>query len=100
MKPKSPADEEARREVYKSLFRKAKISIEEYSLRVVWAGESETHPEGYITVIFTGDDLTFESLVDVSRFFGTRQIDISCDNGCSSDPCHERVITVYGALRL
>lgn len=96
----SHADEEARREVYKSLFRKAKISIDEYSLRVVWAGKSDKYPQGYITVTFTGDDLTFDSLVDASRFFGTRQIDISCDHGSGSDPCHKRVLTVYGALGL
>lgn len=38
-----------------------------------------------------------DQLVDT---LGARQIDISCDNGCSSDPCHERVLTIYGALGL
>jgi hypothetical protein len=100
MKPATEAECEERSELYKGLLRKAKISFDEHSLVICWAGTSESHPEGYLIVHFAGDDLTFEALAEASRFLGTRRIDIGCDHGCSSDPCHERVLTFYGALGL
>jgi hypothetical protein len=100
MKPTNRADEEARREVFKGLLRKAKLDFDEYSLMVVWAGENSKHASGYLTVQFTGDTLSFETLAEISRFLGTRKIDLDCDTGCGSDPCHDRTITIYGALGL
>jgi hypothetical protein len=100
MKPASWTEEEARREVYKGLLRKAKLDFDEHSLMVVWAGGDLMYPEGLLMVHFTGDDLTFEVLAEVSRLLGTRKINLSCDSGCSSDPCHERMIHIYGASGL
>lgn len=41
-----------------------------------------------------GGDMTFEVLARVAAAFGTRKIDLGCDCGTGSDPCHQRELYV------
>lgn len=47
----------------------------------------------------SGSDLTFAQLAELSRVFGTKDIDLSCDTGTGSDLCHDGLIIVRGASR-
>jgi hypothetical protein len=91
---------EARIAVFKSFLQRAGLEFDDCSLIVRWKGSDPRFPEGYIAVNFTGDNLTFDVLEKASQLLGTRKIDISCDHGSSSDPCHERLITFWGAVGL
>ena len=67
-------------------------------MMIVWADPMRKEfPDGYLSVNFEGDKLTFADLEQISQLFGTRHIDVGCEHGTGSDPCHERVITIYGA---
>jgi hypothetical protein len=59
----------------------------------------------YLSFIMNGDrvaridvsyknDINFELLEKLVNAFGTRKIDLGCDTGCSSDPCHERLLHI------
>jgi hypothetical protein len=97
MKPETWEAEEAKRDFFKGLLRATDIEFDEYSLLIIWADSTrKNHPEGRIEFNFHGA-LTFEALEQISHQFGTRRIDVGCDHGTSSDPSHERVITIYGA---
>jgi hypothetical protein len=75
--------------------------FDEFSMYVVWADPARKHhPEGHVAFNFGGETLTFEMLEQVSHLFGTRCIDVGCEHGTGSDPCHESVITIYGAQGL
>ena len=96
MKPATYDEEEKRREVIKGRLQSTGIEFDE--VVIIWADPTrENHPEGWVELNFTGDQLTFESLEQISHQFGTRSIDVGCEHGTGSDPCHERVITIYGA---
>ena len=49
-----------------------------------------------LTVEYAGD-LNFEILANISETFGTRDINLSCDLGCSSDRSHDKTIYIKGA---
>ena len=101
MKPKTYAEEGERIDTFKELLRQAGIAFDDWSLLVHWADPtSKDHPEGYLSVHFEGETLSFEDLEKASKLLGTRKIDIGCEHGCSSDPCHESLITIYGAQGL
>lgn len=88
------------RQIFVGHLRSAGLEFDEFSLVVVPAGGNPACPEGYLSVNFIGDSLTFDVLAKISELMGTRKIDIDCEHGCSSDPCHERVITIRGAQGL
>lgn len=44
-------------------------------------------------------DLTFDKLAELSRIFGTTDINIGCDTGTGSDPCHSRQLHVNDVRR-
>lgn len=100
MKPATPGEDERRRAEFCRLLRQSGLEFDGYILNLVWAGELAPTHKGYIQVQFTGDDLTFDVLDKASQLLGTRQIDISCDHGTGSDPCHERLITFWRAIGL
>lgn len=100
MIPLSFEEEEIRLAQFKAKLRQSDIDFDEHTMEVHWAGTSATHPEGYISANFSGETLTFDQLKQASNIFGTHHIDIGCEHGCASDPCHERVITFWGALGL
>jgi hypothetical protein len=49
-------------------------------------------------VLRVGNDLTFDQLSELSRAFGTRNINLTCDTGTGSDPCHDALILVKDAM--
>ena len=101
MIPASYDEEQVRLGLFRELLRRSEIDFDVSSMLVRWADPSDEHyPEGYVEANFSGDTLTFASLEKASVLFGTRQIDIGCEHGCASDPCHERVITFRGARGL
>ena len=93
-------DNESLAKVFAGYCQQAGIKTNEYAISVVRAGDSTVHPEGYVVVEFRGKTLTFEMLEKASELFGTRKIDLGCDHGCASDPCHETNITFWGARGL
>ena len=48
----------------------------------------------YISISRCGN-LRFDVLAKISEMLKTKNIDLDCDLGCSSDPSHERTITIY-----
>lgn len=44
-------------------------------------------------------DISFSMLEALSEEFGTKLIDVDCDNGTGSDPCHEREIYIRGRTK-
>ena len=100
MKPATSIEDEKRRAELCELLRQSGLEFNGYILNLVWAGELAPTHKGYIQVQFTGDDLTFDVLEKASKLLSTRQIDISCEHGTGSDPCHERLVTFWGATGL
>lgn len=43
--------------------------------------------------------VTFEVMAALSEEFGTKLIDVSCETGTGSDPCHERALVIRGRTR-
>ena len=52
-----------------------------------------------VTIEYSGN-LTFEMLSLLSVRFGTRKIDVGCDNGTGSDRCHDKYVVVREATKL
>jgi hypothetical protein len=50
-----------------------------------------------VSVLY-GGDLTFEILQKISAALGTTKIDLSCDSGTGSDPCHYRELAICGIV--
>lgn len=86
--------------VFAGYCQEAGIETNEYAILIVRAGDSAVRPEGFVVVEFHGKTLTFEMLEKASALFGTHKIDVGCDHGCASDPCHETNITFWGAKGL
>lgn len=63
------------------------LDVDLASLR--WAGDAVVS-----FVVSYDDDLNFEKLSRISTAFRTRKIDLSCDSGTGSDPCHQKEIYV------
>jgi len=93
-------DDDALAEVLAGYCHVAGIETNKCAMTMVRAGADPIHPEGYVVVEFRGKTLTFEMLERASRLFGSRTIDVGCDHGCASDPCHETNITFWGAKGL
>lgn len=93
-------DNDALAEVFTAYCLEAGIETNKYAISMVRAGDNPAHPDGYVVVEFRGETLTFEMLEKASVLFGTRKIDVGCDHGCASDPCHETNITFWGAKGL
>jgi hypothetical protein len=98
MRPGNSDDDQKQRDFFAYELRNAGLSFE-YMI-VVYASENLAHPEGYILVEGLTEDLTFEILEQISKRLATRKINIGCDQGTSSDPCHERCLCIYGAAGL
>ncbi len=58
---------------------------------LLWFGEGDRVVR--ITVTY-GGELDFEVLSRISVVFGTRKINLSCDGGTGSDPCHQRDLSI------
>lgn len=47
-----------------------------------------------VVVEYDSSDLSFAILEQISKVFGTSNINLSCDMGCASDRTHEPYITI------
>lgn len=56
--------------------------------------------EGLTTlVLYDVDEITYKILAALSEEFGTKLIDVDCDTGTGSDPCHDRTIIIRGRTK-
>lgn len=65
---------------------------------VTYGRDADERPES-LTCSYYGD-MTFDVLKKVSRAFGTRLVDLGCETGTGSDPCHCRELRVRAITRL
>lgn len=47
-----------------------------------------------VLAIYGVNGITFKILAALSEEFGTKRIDVNCDTGTGSDPCHDRTIVI------
>jgi hypothetical protein len=74
-------------ETYTKIFRDCGIEVEFF-----WTDNPET--VATLCAVYTNDDLSLDHLQRLSRALGTRDINLTCDRGSTSDSCHDKTIMV------